>query len=1194
MNILIRPRRQRRGAISSNKYIIEVEYSDGRRIVSEEEVQFDLTPPEPNNPADITRYGQELFRRLFPTRLSHQFRVSQRTAAQQQQPLRLRLALDPQDAELQAIPWELLHFPATDNQSQLIPLTTSDQILFSRYIDSEQFALFEPIDHHPIRLLLIFSEPTDLDRWQLSPFDRPATERDFRQRFRPFVDTGQLKFDILPRAEEAELRLALERGSLQTEEARGYDVVLYFGHALFLPERGTRLLLEHGPQRRGRLFDGEELIRLLTQLPATHKPAMIALIACNSATVDLHAPLSNLAARLIAESGIPAVLAMQRLVAIELARTFTQHLTEMLLRNGIVDLAVTTARRRIYRTDSIHWSTPVLYTRLASGRLFQPSELLRYIEWLLQQDNIQRWAGTEYIDVECISVPADQYSHLMQHRPENPLQSRSARDTLLENIKSVVSTGSGECMVLTGNRQSGQTTILRRVCHDLARDALLDIETPVGVLVSLTGYEQTRGDLRLRDHIVEQLNRQHLAFANHVHDLFQGRASGPHKRPRLAFLLDDLDQVPEAYWQELLRDLQTLRQRLPDQSFIVAAPQTFISQTVDQNIKLLILQPLDEESITLYIRQRNHRDARRIIDRIRENRLQHLASDPQMLTLIYERLTTDVQQNISYHQIIEGFLDQELRHLDTRYQMGNIARTSLYSIAWQLYWQMKEYLSIDEVFTLFAQVRGNRDYSLEDLFRQLSNTQLLTITGQHAINFTNQAVAAYCAAQALYTSPDRNQRLLDIIALCADVSLQRWWEDVLYALISFLDKPEELLQYIANSLRAGNNRIAVLAARCLEVLPPSKLEKLSARLRNELIDTCLLQLDEQREPDATRRETLVRSLGKLNYPQVHQQLRRILVDKVRQTSSGLRYEYTNIRIAAARALRDLYLPQFNRRAGDAKSTEGFDRTKISIKQLRDDRPLIELMDCWLRGDQGRSDLRRHISVSPLPSERAIAAFALADVSTTPAQQLCDARFLLRVITAPSDTTATRISDDWIDTMWAAADALTLFDPEYVVPLIVTLIRRKYSMPDPAAQQIAYLAGRLRINQPVVIEWLISLLITNPRQNVKARALQSLAWIGNTAANHPIALADGHEPLTVKQLIEEIALWRQALPHFALGTFQLDLPNNSDQPVYLQRKAIEALAWIGDKQTLSELDKYYQHLPLELRTQWYVTRSNLQR
>ncbi|MDW8405402.1 CHAT domain-containing protein [Chloroflexus sp.] len=1195
-SILVRPRRQDRRTINLNPsgYIIELEFADGRRLVSTEEVHFNLPPPETADPDAISQYGQELFRRLFPGRLGHAFHVARLTALQQQVPLRLRIALDPLDSELQAIPWELLHLPASDQQGRPLPFTISDHILFSRYVDSEQFPLSDPIEHRPIRMLLALSEPSDLERWGLAPFDRKITEQDLRQRFRPFVDTGQLDVEILPVAEEAALRAALERGSFLSERERGFDVVLYMGHALFLPQHGTRLLLEHGPQRHGRLFDGSELARALASLPSTHKPALMVLVACNSAAVDLQAPLSNLAVRLIAESGIPAVLAMQRLVAIELARAFTQHLTEMLLRNGLIDLAVTTARRRIYRPDTVGWSTPVLYTRLSSGRLFQPSVVLSYIEWVLQQDEIRRWAGNEYIDVGCLIIPHGQHWQFLYRRPENAPQPSSTRDTLLSLITRQADT-SAQFIVLTGSHQSGQTTILRRVCHDLARNALFDINAPIGVLISLAGYEQARGEPRLHHHLVEQARRQHPAFAETLDRLFRGSFSGSTQRPRFAFLLDDLEQVAESHWKEIIRDLDTFRTRLPDQTFVVAAPQTFVPLTFEHQAQLLAIQPLDEPIIVSYIRQRDRRRARAMLEQMRENRLYHLASDPRMLLLIVDRLSNANQRPVTYYHIIEEFLTQELRNFDQRYQMGEIARESLYSIAWHMRWNMASYLSIHELFTILANVRRNRDYNLEDLFHQLSNTQLITIVGQRDIRFTNQAVAAYCAAQALYRAPDRQQRLADIVALCADVERQRWWEDVLYALASLLDKPDELLVCIASSLRNGNHRLAVLAARCLEALPNEKLQLIPLTLRNELIDNCLIHLDEQREPSAERRELLVSALGKIDHLQIRQQLRRILVDKVRQTSSGPRYEYTNVRIAAARALRDLYLPDFRRQRSNAQARETFDRNTIALKQLRDDRPLIELMHQWLQGENGRHQLRHCLITSPLPHERAIAAFALADVSTSPAQQLCDARFLLRVITRPADTAETRISDDWIDTMWSAADALTLFDHEYVVPLLTALIRHKRSMPNPAAQQLAYLVGRLRINQPFVIDWLIKLLITNPSQNVKARALQSLAWMGGEIAHRTIAIADSenNDSLTIKQFIEEIALWRQPFPRFTIGEFRIETPTNVLTPAYLRRKAIEALAWIGDRQTLRELDTECQYWSLELRTQWYITREGIQ-
>ena len=165
-DLLIRPLRRNQGFSQPNTYTIELQYGDGRRLVASEDVQFNLLLPESSDPDSIARFGQTLFQRLFPGRLRHAVLTARQLAIQNQQPLRLRLALDPLDAELQAIPWELLHFPVADNQSRALPLTTSDHILFSRYIDSEQFPLRDPLDHRPIRMLIVLSEPSDLERWR--------------------------------------------------------------------------------------------------------------------------------------------------------------------------------------------------------------------------------------------------------------------------------------------------------------------------------------------------------------------------------------------------------------------------------------------------------------------------------------------------------------------------------------------------------------------------------------------------------------------------------------------------------------------------------------------------------------------------------------------------------------------------------------------------------------------------------------------------------------------------------------------------------------------------------------------------------------------------------------------------------------------------------------------------------------------
>jgi hypothetical protein len=178
-------------------------------------------------------------------------------------------------------------------------------------------------------------------------------------------------------------------------------------------------------------------------------------------------------------------------------------------------------------------------------------------------------------------------------------------------------------------------------------------------------------------------------------------------------------------------------------------------------------------------------------------------------------------------------------------------------------------------------------------------------------------------------------------------------------------------------------------------------------------------------------------------------------------------------------------------------------------------------------------------------------------------------------------------------MWAAADALTLFDPSQVAPLLTVLVRRKQTIPNSAAQQLAYLAGRLRAASPEVISWLIELLVANPSQTIKSKALQSLAWMGMGIEQQRLELGDGRPGPTLKQLIEEIAAG-QRIRQLRLGRF-IVAKRASDidgKPIYLRRKAIEALAWIGDAETLRNLTPQVASWPIELREHWYLAAATI--
>jgi CHAT domain-containing protein len=102
---------------------------------------------------------------------------------------------------------------------------------------------------------------------------------------------------------------------------------------------------------------------------------LIFLAACESARRDTASqepnPYVGLAPKLV-QAGVPAVVAMQDEVEIDAARQLTAQFYSQLLDHGYVDLALNMARYTLYSADDKQWTIPVLYMRLAGGRLFAP------------------------------------------------------------------------------------------------------------------------------------------------------------------------------------------------------------------------------------------------------------------------------------------------------------------------------------------------------------------------------------------------------------------------------------------------------------------------------------------------------------------------------------------------------------------------------------------------------------------------------------------------------------------------------------------------------------------------------------------------------------------------------------------------------------------------------------------------------
>lgn len=1247
---------------AQQSYYVKLELANGS-IFNGRMSLANLPPPPANYQAEsIVDYGLLLFERLLPGRLANGFHQAWGQAQNEEQKLRLFLWFDSNDPQLHAVPWELMHYDVGGQRKNPIALATSDHVTFSRFLSSSD-PWSKPVEHRPLSLLAAISNPSDLGEekaWKnLLPIDADEYRTDLTHRFQTLKTVGQISYEFLP---DNTMQTSAE--NLHKVLEKDYDILIYFGHALNHPDLGTYLLLvDDNAPHGGKLYDGDELVRRMRESREL-RPNLIILIACNTAattTITPDAPppttpdnspphvkdtLTSLAAQLVQEGGVPAVLAMQRLININHARTFTYQLCEQLIRHGVIDVAVNTARRSLYQSDDVAWSTPTLYMRMRDGRLFSPNPRQEYAQAILNDTAFSRWIGDDssFINLEAIAIPAGQDWNILEEHPEDAPLARDTIQALHEAITQKPSSKEGyqkgdhdplstkkihNITTLIGPPHKGQSVILKCFIAQLAQESLCQLPTvesdsmpefiqkPTGIYVKLAGYEdQPSSERRIEHLIVDTTSAINHAMAQDLATLFNTLRATTEEHESSAsyvFLLDGLDKISDHQRIHAAREIMQLAALMPEHHFIISCNQHVLPTVLSLRCLVLLLLPINERIVLRYLQRRNPTQSHELFRRIVENQLIELTTDPIMFTHVYRRIT-EKKARLTRNDLILDYLNEALSGIPSPYIHDNAARKILTTLAWKSRWELKETLTLDEVFATMAKIRQNRDYDLEELYQIFQNENLLMPVGQHQVRFVHPILHAYCAALELLAMKAWRERFQDILVMCGVSNLLEWWEETIYAFVGLHEKPIVLLEMFSEAAHNWGGPHRLLAARSLSCISHETIELIPLYLLQKLIDACLIGLDTREEPSMERRETIVTALGRLSYPITSQRseqqkrsrllntiqhtLVRILTQRVRWTPNGPRYDYTMVRIAAARALRtrhamlrELICPYFSPQISTTESEE-----ELTPEEL------YTLLNAW--SNTQRAHLRSILKDSQrkLP-ERAIAAFALGDIAYYQDDE--DANALIDIIMLP-ETDSTEE-----DIIWAATDALTLFDAQQTSRLLTELFNSKRVLPQRSTEQLAYIVGRVRTHDEAVIIWIIKLFMLNPDLGIKAKALQSMAWIGETRQSNDwlikaiqsddieqtfeffyLDIAHQVRPL-LQNIVINLVSWEIGdlldLGFIKqVGPFSPEEARDYEQNViYLRRKAIEAIAWIGDSMMLQELCDYVPSWTMELRLVWYA-------
>jgi hypothetical protein len=231
-----------------------------------------------------------------------------------------------------------------------LPLSTSERILFSRFMLSRDWRVIKPRPKAKWKALVAVAAPFDVSRYGLAEVDF-AGEVD-----RACHGLAGIGVTVLGKDQPVTLD-ALTEGIRQ-----GVDLVYLVCHGAMPNGQEPTLFLQtkHGMAAP---VSASALAHRIGELQEA--PLLVALASCESARhSDAHPAL----APLLAEAGVPAVLAMQGKITMETVKQALPVFFRELVKDGQIDRAMAAARG-VVRERSDSWM-PALFLRLKSGCLW--------------------------------------------------------------------------------------------------------------------------------------------------------------------------------------------------------------------------------------------------------------------------------------------------------------------------------------------------------------------------------------------------------------------------------------------------------------------------------------------------------------------------------------------------------------------------------------------------------------------------------------------------------------------------------------------------------------------------------------------------------------------------------------------------------------------------------------------------------
>ena len=326
-------------------------------------------------------YGQRLCKQLFfDQRVRSYFTEARVDAEKSERPLRLRLALDPDDPPLHDLRWEAVLDPRDETW-----LLTNERVYFSRFLHStgSSWERIKLRSRGELRALVVIANPIELKQGLFQAGGKVLSPINVEGEIaRSKMSLTGLKPDLLVSDPEKPGEVDVTR--IMEYLRSGYDIFYLVCHGALLNTQekiGPYLLLDVPEGKYNHLVSGETLAIAIKDLPPEKRPRLVVLASCESGgrgegaavdeerTADFQGALTAIGP-LLARYGVPAVVAMQGSVTMKTVEKFIPRFFSELLKDGVVDHAMSIARGDVReRPDA--W-IPLLYSRLRGNLWYVP------------------------------------------------------------------------------------------------------------------------------------------------------------------------------------------------------------------------------------------------------------------------------------------------------------------------------------------------------------------------------------------------------------------------------------------------------------------------------------------------------------------------------------------------------------------------------------------------------------------------------------------------------------------------------------------------------------------------------------------------------------------------------------------------------------------------------------------------------